>query len=285
MIARRVEAAVPPIGSFAELGGDRIHYIDRGSGPPIVMIHGLGGVLQNFTHSLVDRLTDRFRVIALDRPGAGYSVRGRGHGGSIWEQAATITRLIERLQLERPLVVGHSLGGAIALALAANYPHVARALALIAPLTQPEDRAPRAFRGLEIPSPLVRAVIAHTIAVPMSILRGADAVRLIFSPEPVSPDFGTAGGGLLSLRASQFYNASTDMMAVRHDMPGLIARYGQIATPVSVLFGAQDAILDPGVHGEAFRTQVRHARLELVAGGHMLPVTQPELVARWLSRL
>ncbi len=76
--ARRVETADPPRGRFLELDGCRIHYIDEGAGPPLFLIHGLGGQLRNFTYALVGRLSDEFRVIAVDRPGSGYSTRPSG---------------------------------------------------------------------------------------------------------------------------------------------------------------------------------------------------------------
>jgi alpha-beta hydrolase superfamily lysophospholipase len=67
--AFQVGKALPPQGQFIDIEGTRIHYVDRGQGPAIVMIHGLGGQLRNFTHSLLDRLADEFRVVVIDRPG------------------------------------------------------------------------------------------------------------------------------------------------------------------------------------------------------------------------
>ena len=73
LFTSKIERAVPPLGTIIDLDGERMHYVDRGSGPPIVMIHGLAGNLRNYTYALVDRLTNDFRVIAVDRPGSGYS--------------------------------------------------------------------------------------------------------------------------------------------------------------------------------------------------------------------
>src|ERR1700761_6076420 len=72
--ASKVEAALPPRGKFIEIGGERLHYVDRGGmAPPLVMIHGLGGNLMHFTYALADHLMSDFRVIMVDRPGCGYS--------------------------------------------------------------------------------------------------------------------------------------------------------------------------------------------------------------------
>src|SRR5215469_3242811 len=121
-VARRVECALPPQGRFIDIDGARIHYLDEGSGPAVLLIHGLGGQMRNFTHSLTGKLKNEFRVIVLDRPGSGYSTRPGNASAAIGTQAHTISRFIEALGLEKPLVVGHSLGGAISLALALNHP-------------------------------------------------------------------------------------------------------------------------------------------------------------------
>jgi hypothetical protein len=70
-VALRAEKAVPPCGRFIEIDGARIHYLDQGQGPAIVMIHGLGGQLQNFSHSLLERLTGAGAILE-DRPGSHY---------------------------------------------------------------------------------------------------------------------------------------------------------------------------------------------------------------------
>src|SRR5258707_9057380 len=76
--ARRVEAALPPRGRFIEIAGARIHYLDNGSWPAIVILHELGGHKRNFTYALVERLAGEVRGIPMDRPGSRYSTRARG---------------------------------------------------------------------------------------------------------------------------------------------------------------------------------------------------------------
>ncbi|HTA40666.1 MAG TPA: alpha/beta hydrolase [Candidatus Acidoferrales bacterium] len=283
-IASKIERAVPPLGTVIDLDGERIHYVDRGSGAPIVLIHGLAGNLRNYTYALVDRLANDFRVIALDRPGSGYSPRSHKTSASLAAQSATIARLIHALGLERPLVVGHSLGGAVSLALALNHPESAGALALLAPLTQVREKVPNAFRGLDIHSPLLRAIVAHTVAAPIAMKTGPDVVRAIFKPEAVPDDFATRGGGLLGMRPEGFYASSSDMIEVHRGMTDLVARYPHLNLPIGILFGTDDAILDYKIFGEGFVAQVPQAELTLIPGaGHMLQITQPEKTAAWIT--
>src|ERR1700694_1733953 len=157
--ARKVEAAVPPCGQFIEIDGQRLHYVDTGgAGPAIVMIHGLGGTLWNYTYALVDKLSGEFRVIAVGGPAPGYSARPDDAPAKLSAQADTLAKFIRALGLKQPLLVGHSLGGALSLAIALDHPDCAGALAMIAPLTHAQDDVPEAFQGLVIYSPVIRKI-------------------------------------------------------------------------------------------------------------------------------
>jgi len=280
--AWRVEKALPPRGNFLQLTGARIHYLERGSGQPIVMVHGLGGQSGNFTYGLVDELAREYRVVVVDRPGAGYSTRESDDSARLRMQAAVVADVIRKLGLDRPLVVGHSLGGAIALAMALDSPDAIGSLALLAPLTHVPKQVPAPFRPLDIPSKWVRWVISWTLGVPIGIRQGPAIVKMIFAPEAVPKDFATRGGGLLSLRPWNFYNVSTDLVAADADLPAMIERYPAIRVPVAILYGTSDEVLDYREHGEAMKTKISNLRLKLVEGGHMLPVTQPELAAGFI---
>lgn len=282
-IASKVEKALPPRGRFIDIGADRIHYVEQGSGSPIVLVHGLSGQLLNFAYLDLQKLARSHRVIMLDRPGAGYSKRGESSPATIVNQAATVAAFIEALKLDKPVLVGHSLGGAIALAVGLNHPQSISRLALIAPLTHTQSEPPEAFRGLMIPSPLMRRAIAHTLATPLSIRKGPEVLAFVFGPEPVPKDFRTKGGGLLGLRPNSFYAASSDMLATAEDLPAMESRYSTLQMPVDVLYGRQDQILDYRLHGEALMQKIPHATLKLVdGGGHMLPVTVPAMTTEWL---
>ncbi|HUL33242.1 MAG TPA: alpha/beta hydrolase [Candidatus Eisenbacteria bacterium] len=280
--ARRVEKALPPSGKFVQVEGARIHYWEKGSGPAIVLVHGLGGQSLNFSFGVADQLSRDFRVLAIDRPGSGYSTREADELGRLSAQSALVAKFIAAMGLERPLLVGHSLGGAISLGVALNFPEAVSGLALVAPLTHVLRHPPGVFRPLEIESPFVRRLVAWTLATPMGIRRGPDTLRRIFAPERVPQDFPVRGGGLLGLRPRAFYNVSTDLMGVTADLFAMVQRYGELRLPVGILYGTNDQVLNHGDHGEAMRGKAADLRLKLVEGGHMLPVTQPELTAEFI---
>ncbi|RKU03353.1 alpha/beta hydrolase [Burkholderia sp. Nafp2/4-1b] len=281
-IASRVTRAFPPEGRFVDIGGDRIHYVEYGSGPPLVFVHGLAGQWRNFAYLPLTRLAQHHRVILVDRPGAGRSLRGASSQANVFAQARTIAAFIDALKLDRPVLVGHSLGGAIALAVGLNHPERVSRLALIAPLSHEQAEPPAPFKPLMLPSPLVRRFVSWTFAIPLTILTGRKAVAQVFAPEAVPRDFPVKGGGLLGLRPHVFYATATDLLSAPVDLPAMVRRYAELTLPVDVLYGRADPILNWRAHGEALANKSARVRLTVVEGGHMLPVTIPDATADWL---
>lgn len=286
-LGRDVETLVPRAGQVRKVAGGAIHYVDLGprDAPAVVLIHGLSGQLQHFTYGVTDLLRDEFRVIALDRPGCGYSTRDSDDLAALPEQARMIWALLEDLEVTRPVLVGHSLGGAVALAMALDRPKGAAALALVSPLTHPQADEPGAFQGLAVASPMMRRAIGHTLAVPVARRTAAKVLEEVFRPEPCPADFLARGGGALGLRPGAFIAASADYMAANAGIGAQQARYADgLRTPGGVLFGAGDAVLDPDRHGtpmEGFGLSVE----TLPDRGHMLPVTAPEACADFIRRM
>lgn len=283
--ARRVDAALPPLGSFVEIGGARIHYLERGAGPTLLLVHGLGASMRTFTHSLLDRLSGEFRVVVMERPGSGESTRAPRACARVRSQAETVSDFISAMGLERPLLVGHSLGGAVALAVALGHPEQVSGLALVAPVANAQETVPPMFRMLTISSRALRGLTAWTVAVPASILRRAQVLDALFGPDAVPADYATAGGGLLGLRPKSFRAASEDLVALEGELPAMVERYGELRLPVGILYGTGDRVLDHRLHGVEVAAKIEGAELELTEGGHMLPLTAPDVVAEFVRRV
>lgn len=286
-VATNVETKIPVAGKFADVAGARLHYVQRGETRadqlPIVMLHGLAGHLHHFNFALVDELAKDTRVLAIDRPGSGYSTRDYGKVTKLTEQADAVIALLDQLGITRAVFVGHSLGGALSLTIAIRHPTRVAGLTLIAPLTHISDRLSPVFRGIAVKGRAARVLIAHLLATPMYIMNRQKIMPQIFGPESVPSGYATRGGGLLTLRPSQYIGASGDLGAVPEIMPGIEARYEELnrpdAPPIDLLYGREDRILDYRVQGEGFAARVPACRLTLVSGGHMLPLTQPALCA------
>jgi pimeloyl-ACP methyl ester carboxylesterase len=281
--AALAEREVPPIGTMVEIPHARLHIVDKGRVPPggraILMVHGLAGQLHHFNYSLVDEFARETRVVAIDRPGSGYSTREPGHLVALQDQADAIAALIDKLGLGQPLVVGHSLGGAVALTLALRHPGKVAGLALLAPLTHTPEEVPAAFRGLDIPLESLQRFVTSTVAVPIGAFQRERIMAQVFGPETVPGDYDHRAGGMLSLRPSHLLAAAEDMRALVRRMPEIEALYrefngAQVRLPIHILYGRGDRILNPKFQGESFVRVVPHAKLTVVEGGHMLPVTQ-----------
>lgn len=284
-IAAEAERAVPPAGRFVDVLGNRIHYVEQGEGRPILFIHGLGAQLHQFRAPLFGRL-DGFRLVAIDRPGSGYSVRAGGASARLSEQARVVRGFIEALGLEKPLVVGHSLGGAVALALAIEHPGVVSGLALLSPHTRHSGKVSPEFAPLYIRSPLKRFLVSHTVAVPAAQKFAAQTLAYVFGPQEPPADYMTEGGGWLGLRPSHVYGASTDIVDLVHDPAPIEGRYGEIGVPVGILYGTADRVLDHRKHGAEMVGRIPNLDLELAEGvGHMPQFADPERTAAFIRRI
>src|SRR3954449_3295778 len=140
--ARRTEREHPPAGRFVEVDGVRLHYLEKGEGPPVVLLHGNVVTAEDWALSgVLDRVAGRHRVVAFDRPGFGHSDRPRGSAWTAAEQAELLREALRRLGVERPVVVGHSWGTNVALALALAEPAAVRGLVLVSGYYEPTLRA------------------------------------------------------------------------------------------------------------------------------------------------
>jgi len=279
--ARKATAAVPMDGRLIEAGPYRLHVAEEGRGRPLLLIHGLGGQIRNFARPMLDDLARDHRVIRVDRPGSGYSPRlasGRAH---LSEQADAIAALIDHLGLEKPVLVGHSLGGAVSLATAIRHPGKVGALALVAPASQPIESIPEVFKGLVVP-PALLPLVAWTIAVPVGVATRDKVLTQVFAPEPVPENFLVDGGGMLGFRPENFQGAATDLADASSEAGELTAGYAGLTLPVGIFYAREDNLLDYRLHGEKTAREIPGARLTLTDGGHMLPFTQPEATARFV---
>lgn len=277
---------VPQLGQIVPVDGGSIHYVEKGNAanPVVVLIHGLSGQLQHFTYALVDNLARDFHVLAVDRPGCGYSSRDAAGLAALPDQARMIHEFLEVKGVDNAVLVGHSLGGAVALAMALDYPDETRALALLAPLTQEMPGTPAVFKPLEIRTQWLRTLIGNTIAVPLARKTAPLVLRDVFAPEPAPADFLDRAGGALGLRPTAFITASQDVIGAETSIGALCQRYKNLRVGGGILFGAEDPVLSADVHGERM-TQYGLALSVLDNRGHMILITVPDLCADFIRRI
>src|SRR5262249_15116508 len=122
-----------------------------------------------------------------------------------------------------------------------------------------------------------------TVAIPAAIRRGQETLATVFGPDRPPRDFATKGGGLLGLRPKNFIGASEDLIGTAIDLPKIVERYSSLTLPIAILFGTDDGILNYESNGTAMQKKVSGVTLQLMPGGHMLPVTAPKETAAFLK--
>ena len=285
LISQKIKRSIPKFGKITTLKDAEIHWYETGHGRPIIMLHGLAGNLRNFTYALTDKLNQDFRVISIDRAGCGWSKRSRPESATLHEQARIISEFIKKEKIEKPLIVGHSLGGAIALTLALEHKDKISGLALICPVTQMIDDIPDIFRFLNISNKWFRVFLAYTLSSLIGILTREKSFKTAFSPEPVCNNFAIKGGGDFALSSNSFIKTSEDLTFAISSAPSVVGRENELKLPIGVLFGEDDEILDAKLHGERFSELTGAELMILPNKGHMLPLTEPDICAEFIHQM
>ena len=284
--AARAERDHPPIGSFVDVDGVRVHYRERGSGRPIVLIHGSGSLIEDWVVSgLFDRLAGRHRVIAFDRPGYGYTPRARGTHWTAARQAALLVEACAKLGAHRPLVVGHSWGTLVALAWALDHPDRIGALALLSGYYFATPRPDAAFAALA-GAPVVGDLFAHTIAPLQTRVTGPIGNRMIFAPNAPTETFLNDMPFVLMLRPGQLRATAADSGQMPKEAAGLSPRYAELSLPMAIVWGEGDKLVDQQVQSAALAGLLGHAiAVPLPRKGHMIHHVEPQRVADILEQL
>ena len=285
--ARRAEARHPPAGRFIEVDGVRLHYIERGVGTPVVLLHGNGTRADDFDGSgVLDRLAANHRVVAFDRPGYGFSERPRGP--RMWtpqRQAHLLTRAFQQLGIEQPVVVGHSWGTLVALALGLDHSRGLRGLVLLSGYYYPTMRldavlfAPPAI-------PLLGDVMRHTISPVLGKLLMPVMLRQMFAPSSVPDSFRNAVPTQLMLRPWQLRASAAEAGLMVPAAWRLRRRYGELQISIHLIAGADDRVATTKRHSERFGREVGNTELRVIPGvGHMVHYFAQEQITEAVDSL
>jgi pimeloyl-ACP methyl ester carboxylesterase len=282
--AQEAERQLPPIGRFITVDGVRLHYIERGQGEPLALIHGNGSLIQDFLISgIVDELAKRYRVIVFDRPGFGYSERP----GRFWTpqaQAGLLHNALQRLGVEKAHVLGHSWGALVAAALALDFPTFVESLVLESGYYYPTVRADVALVS-QPAIPVVGDAMRYTVAPVTSRILLPKIFKKIFEPAPVPERFHRRFPRELVLRPSHLRAASEDVALMIPAAMKLQHRYHEIMAPLVIITGGGDQIVDVGRHSRRLHRDIPGSEILVLPGlGHMLHHLAPDLVVEAIDR-
>ena len=295
--ATAAEAAFPPVGQFVEVSGGRVHYVQEGSGPHVVLLHGAGGNLREFTFDLMGRLSDNYTVTAFDRPGLGYTDRVPDvadgwfatAGDTPLDQAIMLREAAAAIGIENPIVVGHSFGGIVGLGWAS----------IGLDLQAPENAAAFvSFAGVAMPWPgdlgwyytwngsaLGGAVMVPVIAALAQPSTIEKAVNDTFRPDAPPAGYADYIGGPLTVRADSFRANARQVNTLRPHVVEMMKRYHELTLPIEILHGSADVIVPPSVHSDPLLELVPSARLTMLDGvGHMPHQIDPDAAVAAIDR-
>ncbi len=280
------ETRFPPIGAFVQAEGLRIHYLDRGEGAPVVLIHGASGNLRDFSFSLVDRLVAAgMRPIAVDRPGLGYSDRPPERGFDPAVQARVLRAAMNAIGVRRAIVAGHSWGGAVAMAWALDAPEATIGAMSIAGATHPWGGGVGPLYRMGADPTLSPAALALARTMVDEDDPSAILAR-IFRPDTPPPGYAAYVGAPLSLRPDAFRHNAEDMVNLDAMLEAQAPRYGALTAPVEAIHGTADRTVWPSVHSAPLIDAVADGRLTLLQGiGHMPHHAAEDAVVAGLRRL
>ena len=282
---RRTERAHPPAGRSLRISGTNLYYFDEGTGPPLVFIHGNVVSAQDFVASgLVASLMKRYRVIVFDRPGFGYSERPRDVDWTPMRQAELLSSALAELEVREPIVVAHSFGCLVAVALALAHPQALTGLVLLSGYYYPSTLLGVPLFALPA-SPVVGDALRFTALPVFARLMAPLVAKQLFAPAKVT---GTFAGYPLSMsrRPSQIRATIEDANALEPAAKVMKGHYGEIAIPVEVLAGDGDMVVNTWSQSERLSRALQDARFTVVRGaGHMVHYIAPDRVLEAIDRI
>ena len=285
--SRIAERNNPPIGSFLECDGVRLHYVDSGQvgTPCVVLFHGNGSMIQDFMISgLVELLARHNRVVCFDRPGFGYSQRPRSRIWTATAQADLFVKALDQLGVHNPVVLGHSWGALVAIALGLQSEYPIRGLVLASGYYFPSWRLDVwIMAGPAIP--VLGDLIRYTVAPIISWAILPISFRKLFEPCPVPPKFKNGFPSSLTLRPKQLRAAAEESGLMIPTATQFQFRYPSIRCPVEIFHGAQDELIE-SEQAKRLNQRLDFSELHMVRNtGHMVTYADTAAIARAAEKL
>jgi pimeloyl-ACP methyl ester carboxylesterase len=268
---RAAERAHPPVGQFLEVDGVKIHYIERGEGPPVVLLHGNGAMAEDFAVSgLLDRLAENHRVIAFDRPGYGYTERPRRRLWTAATQVGLLRRAVQQLGVHQPVVIGHSWGATVAVTWALGHERELAGLVLMSGYYYPTAR--RDVPVMSAPAiPVIGDLMRYTVSPPLARLMLPKLLRKIFAPLPVPRRFALDFPLELTLRPWQLRASAEETAFMIPWAANHQELYRYLSLPVTIVAGDADKMVTTTRQSMRLHEDMPHSDLRVLPGlGHMI---------------
>ena len=266
------------------VNGRTVHFERAGSGPALVLIHGASGSHRDWTFRHLPALAERFDVIAFDRPGLGASDPAPDPY-SLASQADVMVAALGQIGPKTAAIVGHSYGGAVALAWALNHPDTVDALVTLSAPSHPWPGSPGRLYDITN-TPVIGWGFSRLVPFLATDTRLGGAMTSIFRPQPIPDGFATHVNPRLSVEPRQYKRNAGQIGALKGELRDMAPRYPSLGMPIAVVHGLEDTIVRAMTHVPPFEASVPNANVRLMEGvGHMPHHAEPDLLPTTLDRL
>ena len=278
----KVERAVVPAGpphyprQSVVVDGMTLNYVSAGTGQPVVLIHGNPGSYHDYTLAVVERLSQSYYAVALDRPGHGYSERHDSVHTTVEVQALIIRDALQKLSLKKPILVGHSWGGSLVLAAAVAYGKDLAGIVLLAPAAYPSVSTE--WWSLLPHIPVIGNIVVNRLTPLLGRTLVRKSVKRAYDPQDVQQDY-VEQSLELWMKPERIRACAYDERTLGASLSVLSKHYPDIELPVVIVTGSADRLLDPEEHAYRLHRTIKNSKLiVLPETGHQVPQTRPDVV-------
>lgn len=280
----QITATCQPTGNFITVDHNRIHYIERiGGETPVVFLHGASSNSRDWQHSLFGHLSKQFHLIAIDRPGLGHSEREPGL--TLENQVRLIHKVVMKLNLDQPILVAHSLAGAVGARLLVDYQGYYKGLVIIAGAIYPIGDGSSWYTRLAA-MPLLGEIFRHAIIPAVAPFISSTFIENSFYPQKAPPEYFEQSCLGLLFSPDRFRANALDLNQIRPFLDESYPLYYQITAPVSLVYGDQDQVIYQFSHAGGFKHKVHHAKYIMLKNtGHLPHFSNQEIIEEELRRI
>ena len=275
----QIENNHPPEGQFKLVNNLKIHYDIVGKGPTVVLLHSQPSNQKQF-YKLKNILKDNYRVISIDRPGMGYSEPIEEVSAKRLEiQAQLIRELLKNLKVEKPIIVGHSYGGALALSYAIQFEDSVKGLILVNTASHPWKKGQPWLPFRIISNPIYGKLFSNTFAMIYGKMNIDTSANNNFPNNKAPINYIKNTSSELTLRPKTLQSYTYDALNFRDALELQSRFYNRLSVPITIMSGNEDTVTPNSLHSYQLNSEIKHSKLVKVANvAHSIIELKPNLI-------